>query len=75
MCDQGFDWVTVDQISSYLGEGLTSLSLHPRIQPCLWQGMVRWSDTKLLLLFNRFDRQTLSPVYREERPCAVSVRQ
>ncbi|CAJ1333582.1 unnamed protein product [Effrenium voratum] len=32
-----------------------------------FQGMVRWSETKPLLLFNRFDRQTLSLVYRKER--------
>eukprot|EP00434_Breviolum_minutum_P031940 symbB.v1.2.028246.t1/scaffold2978.1/size66007/3 len=30
------------------------------------EGMIRWSETKPLLLFNRFDRQTLSLVYREE---------
>eukprot|EP00435_Cladocopium_sp_Y103_P034253 s610_g8.t2 len=40
----------------------------------VFEGMVRWSDTKPLLLFNEFDRQTLSMVYREEQQVPEEVR-
>lgn len=40
-----------------------------------FEGMTKWSETKPLLLFNRFDRQTLSLVYREEGQIPPEVRE
>ena len=44
-------------------------------QAAHFEGMTKWSETKPLLLFNRFDRQTLSLVYREEGQIPAEVRE